>query len=152
MRSRKSGKQVMSSLETIDIFDDLIAENKRLFNELLFANKCLNVLVEFKSHLIRIYSKFETIIGSEDKQEFNELKDRYKKCIKLRDEDNDVEDEVVVKTEAIGNEEISRSDETKRDKNEETNNERYPKRKRRLLTKFSCDLKPIKGQIVCTFN
>src|SRR5258708_15507158 len=103
MRSRKSGKQVMSSLETIDIFDDLIAENKRLFNELLFANKCLNVLMKFKSHLIRIYDKFETIIGPEDKQEFNELSDEYKKCIESRDENvfDDNTCEVYVKQEVI---------------------------------------------------
>ena len=31
-----------------DLFDELSEENKRLFNELLFANKCLNKLQEFK--------------------------------------------------------------------------------------------------------
>src|SRR2546421_3620365 len=104
MRSTKNGKQVMSSMETNDIFDELIAENKRLFNELLFANKCLNVLMKFKSHLIGIYDRFETIIDLEDKREFNELKDKYKKCIALRVKNNDIKNKVVVKTEVIENE------------------------------------------------
>jgi hypothetical protein len=38
-----------------DIFDELIEENKRLNNELMFANKCLNVLNEFKSYLYNNY-------------------------------------------------------------------------------------------------
>ena len=34
-----------------DIFDDLFNENKRLLNELLFANKCIEVLNEIKTFL-----------------------------------------------------------------------------------------------------
>ena len=49
-----------------DIFDELKAENKRLLNELLFAN-------QLKSHLIKIYEKYESVIDCEDKQHFQRL-------------------------------------------------------------------------------
>ncbi|CAG2109241.1 unnamed protein product [Medioppia subpectinata] len=45
-------------------------ENKRLLNELLFANKCLN---ELKTHLNFVCNKLETIITAEDIQLFNHL-------------------------------------------------------------------------------
>ena len=40
----------MCSVDEINIsFDELRDENQRLINELLFADKCLKILLEFKS-------------------------------------------------------------------------------------------------------
>ena len=42
-----------------DIFDELSEENKRLNEELIFTNNCLNVLNRFKALFNKIYTKFE---------------------------------------------------------------------------------------------
>ncbi|XP_054163979.1 zinc finger protein 761-like [Oppia nitens] len=55
-----------------DIFDQLWSENKRLLKELLFANKCLNILDELKTELNLIHNKFETQLNTEYK--FNDLR------------------------------------------------------------------------------
>ncbi|XP_054156305.1 zinc finger protein 143-like [Oppia nitens] len=55
-----------------DILDQLWSENTRLLKELVFANKCLNILDELKSELNLIYKKFETQLNTEDK--FNQLR------------------------------------------------------------------------------
>ena len=44
-----SNKPKMASLRVNDVFEELSEENKRLLNELMFANKCLKVLITFKS-------------------------------------------------------------------------------------------------------
>jgi hypothetical protein len=49
IKSKDSQKEVVIRIN--HIFDELIEENKRLKNELLFANKRLNVFNEFKSYL-----------------------------------------------------------------------------------------------------
>ncbi|XP_054163344.1 zinc finger protein 91-like [Oppia nitens] len=49
-----------------DIFDELLVENNRLMNELLFANK-------LKKFLIKLIEKYESVIDCEDKQQFNDL-------------------------------------------------------------------------------
>ncbi|XP_054163969.1 zinc finger protein 267-like [Oppia nitens] len=62
-----------SIVVTIDeILDQLMTENKRLVKELLFANKCLNILDELKTELNLIYNKFEIKLKTEDK--FNQLR------------------------------------------------------------------------------
>ncbi|XP_054156373.1 zinc finger protein 677-like [Oppia nitens] len=55
-----------------DILDQLWSENKRLLKELLFSNKCLNILNELKTELNLIYKKFETQLITEDT--FNHLR------------------------------------------------------------------------------
>ncbi|XP_054156313.1 zinc finger protein 91-like [Oppia nitens] len=55
-----------------DIVDQLWSENKRLMNELLFANKCLKILDELKTELNLIYNKFWTQLITEDT--FNHLR------------------------------------------------------------------------------
>ena len=60
-----------------DIFDELFDENKRIFSELLLANKCIEVLNKLKCHLNSIHSKYELIISCEDKQEFLQLQEEY---------------------------------------------------------------------------
>src|SRR3984885_12885181 len=54
-----------------DIFDELMDENKRLI-------KCLN---ELNLHLIKIHSKYETIIDCEDKQHFNDWTQRWHQLV-----------------------------------------------------------------------
>ncbi|XP_054163343.1 zinc finger protein 141-like [Oppia nitens] len=49
-----------------DIFDELLIENNRLMNELLFANK-------LKTFLMKLIEKYESVIDCEDKQQFNDL-------------------------------------------------------------------------------
>src|SRR5260370_38645194 len=44
-----------SIIKINDILEELKDENNRLNNELLFANKCLNVLNKFKSYLYSNY-------------------------------------------------------------------------------------------------
>ncbi|XP_054156315.1 putative zinc finger protein 730 [Oppia nitens] len=84
-----------------DIVDQLWSENKRLLKELLFANKCLNILDELKSELNLIYKKFETQLNTEDK--FNQLRHQLNNiCDQRRDKGlhlNDVNlDEIQDKT------------------------------------------------------
>ena len=80
------------NIKVNDIFDELLAENKRLLNELLFSQKCLNVLNKIKIHLNLIHNKYENIIDSEDKQLLNELTEEYKQTIETNEE-------IVVKSE-----------------------------------------------------
>ncbi|XP_054167441.1 zinc finger protein 845-like [Oppia nitens] len=53
----------MVYIEINDLFDELIVENKRLVNELLFANKCLT---EMKDHMNLVHKKYESFIFAED--------------------------------------------------------------------------------------
>src|SRR5882757_3448721 len=46
----------MAKIEINDILEELMNENKRLVNDLLFANKCINVLLQFKRYLLQIHS------------------------------------------------------------------------------------------------
>ena len=56
----------MSYIEVNDIFDDLKQENKRLLKQLLFAEKCLKCLTEFKSFLDLIFNKFNNNLENND--------------------------------------------------------------------------------------
>ena len=89
------------NIKVNDIFDELLAENKRLLNELLFSQKCLNVLNKIKIHLNLIHNKYENIIDSEDKQLFNELTEEYKQTIETNEE-------IVIKSEEKSNESMDR--------------------------------------------
>ena len=71
-----------------DIFDELSDENKRLNNELMFANNCINVLNKFKLFLNEISVKYETIIDSEDKQNFNRLNEEFNSLTKSDEQIN----------------------------------------------------------------
>src|SRR6267142_5261832 len=63
-----------SNVSTNDILVELKDENNRLNNELLFANKCLNVLNKFKSYLYLNYINKCKCDQSLDKNS-NQLKD-----------------------------------------------------------------------------
>ena len=47
----------MAYININDIFNDLKEENKRLLNQLLFADKCLKCLTEFKSFVDLVINK-----------------------------------------------------------------------------------------------
>ncbi|XP_054163342.1 zinc finger protein 708-like [Oppia nitens] len=63
-----------------DIFDELLIENNRLINELLFANK-------LKKFLMKLIEKYESVIDCEDKQQFNDLTQEMtingKRCLRI---------------------------------------------------------------------
>ena len=67
----------MSSILVNDIFDELIDENKRLLNELLFSNKCINLFIEFKSFIDSISLKLKPILVSNELIKYNELCNKY---------------------------------------------------------------------------
>ena len=60
-----------SSLLISDIIDDLFNENKRLFKQLLFADKCLKMFCEFKTFIELNSHKFVNNFDSFDKQKYN---------------------------------------------------------------------------------
>ena len=64
----------MSSFLVIeDIFDELREENKRLSNELIFVNKCLNIFIEFKTFVNSVFNTFKDNFSSIDSQKYEEL-------------------------------------------------------------------------------
>ncbi|CAG2174971.1 unnamed protein product, partial [Oppiella nova] len=52
------------------LFDDIVSENQRLVNELMFANKWL---IDLKTHLTVVCNKFWHIISHQDRHVFNGL-------------------------------------------------------------------------------
>ena len=67
----------MSNVLVNDIFDELLDENKRLLNELLFSNKCINLFIEFKSFIDSISLKLKPILVSNELIKYNELCNKY---------------------------------------------------------------------------
>ena len=67
----------MSNILVNDIFDELIDENRRLLNELLFSNKCINLFIEFKSFIDSISLKLKPILVSNELIKYNELCNKY---------------------------------------------------------------------------
>ncbi|XP_054163977.1 zinc finger protein 143-like [Oppia nitens] len=63
-----------------DILDQLWSENKRLVNELLFANK-------LKTILLKLFDKYEEHIDREDKHEFKQLQEVMKNEIQMKDKE-----------------------------------------------------------------
>ena len=59
-----------------DLIEELVEENRRQFNELLFADKCLNVLTEFKSFIDFISVQFINHLESEVWNKFEQLSAR----------------------------------------------------------------------------
>ena len=67
----------MSYIEVIDIFDDLRQENKRLLNELLFADKCLKCLTEFKTFVDLVINKIDNYLEVNDISKYREFCSTY---------------------------------------------------------------------------
>ena len=63
----------MSLYVVNDVFDELKEENNRLYNELLFADKCLKSLIKFKTFIDKISYLFENYLEVNDRKEHKEL-------------------------------------------------------------------------------
>ncbi|XP_054156364.1 zinc finger protein 675-like [Oppia nitens] len=79
-----------------DILDQLWSENKRLVNELLFANK-------LKIFLTKLFDKYEELVDEEDKHEFKLLQEVIDNRIQLRDNEYEEEDSHVVDRKIVCN-------------------------------------------------
>ena len=67
----------MTYINTNDIFDDLKEENKRLLYELLFADKCLKCLTEFKSFVDLVINKINNYLEVNDILKYREFCSTY---------------------------------------------------------------------------
>ena len=63
-----------------DVLEELNDENKRLETELMFANKCFKILVEFKVNFDLHSNKIKTVLVSEEWQEFEQLGHRIQRA------------------------------------------------------------------------
>ena len=63
----------MSYILVNDIFNELLDENKRLFNELIFADKCLKLFFDFKTFIDLISINFKSKLISDDLIKYNNL-------------------------------------------------------------------------------
>ena len=75
-------KQKEFDIRVNDIFDELSEENKRLKNELMFANNCLKVLIKFKTFIDFISDNLKTDLDSNVSQKFEELRKEVKEVLK----------------------------------------------------------------------
>ena len=57
---------MMTSVEVVDVVEELSDENKRLLKELLFANKCLKALIEFKTFSELLFNTFKYNFSFDD--------------------------------------------------------------------------------------
>ena len=64
-----------------DVLEELNEENKRLFEELLFANKCLKVLNEFKSFVEFNSNQFKLNLEENNKQLYEKLSEKVKQVL-----------------------------------------------------------------------
>ena len=69
----------MSYIELNDILEELLDENKRLFNELLFANNCLTKFIEFKSFIEIVFNKVNNYLEPNDCRKFKDLNEDIEK-------------------------------------------------------------------------
>ena len=70
-----------SQIVVNDVLEELNEENKRLFNELLFADKCLKVLIEFKSFVELNSNQFKRNLEENNKQLYEELCEKVKQVL-----------------------------------------------------------------------
>ena len=69
----------MAYIEINDILVELLDENKRLLNELLFANNCLTKFIEFKSFIEIVFNKVNNYLEPNDCRRFKDLNNDIKK-------------------------------------------------------------------------
>ena len=77
-----------------DIFDEILYENKRLFNELLFADKCINVLTEIKTFIHLNYNEIKVNLVSNQLKVFNNLCQTIEDVFREKNSDIKLESEV----------------------------------------------------------
>ena len=63
----------MTYININDIFNELKEENKRLLNELLFADKCLKCLTEFKLFVDLVINKINNYLEENDILKYREF-------------------------------------------------------------------------------
>ena len=63
----------MPNIDVNDILEELIDENKRLLNDLLFANNCLKKFIEFKSFIEIIFNRVNNYLKPNDRKRFKDL-------------------------------------------------------------------------------
>ena len=73
-----------SSVIINDVFEELNENNRRLFHELVFAKKCIEVLTEFKSFVDLISIQFVDSLDSQIWNRFEELSERADKICNVR--------------------------------------------------------------------
>ena len=67
----------MAYINVNDIFDELKEENKRLLNELLFADKYLKYLTEFKLFVDLVINKINNSLEENDISKYREFCSTY---------------------------------------------------------------------------
>ena len=67
-------------------FNEVVDENLRLENELLFANKCIETLIIFKSFVDLISNKFKNNLNSNEWQKFEKLRKDVEEVLKSKEE------------------------------------------------------------------
>ena len=67
-------------------FNEVVDENLRLENELLFANKCIETLITFKTFVDFISNKFKNNFNSNEWQKFEKLRKDVEEVLKSKDE------------------------------------------------------------------
>ena len=86
-----------SSVVVNDVLEELSEENNRLLNELLFANKCLKVLSQFKTFIDFHSKQFKSVLNENNFKEFEELNQKLNEIvIKINNKFNE---EIVTKSE-----------------------------------------------------
>ena len=123
----------MSSILVTDILQELKEENKRLFNELLYAKQCLKVLIEFKINFDFYSNKFKQSLEINEWKKFEKLNEEiigivFKLCGNRVNTYSDYITEDVIKTEETFNDNINdnsneRPIETTLESNEQVLNE-----------------------------
>ena len=76
----------MTSIKVNDVFEEMSEENKRLLKELIFAKKCLKVLITFKSFVDFISNKIKTNLDSNECQIFEDLNKDIDEVLNRRNE------------------------------------------------------------------
>ena len=71
----------MFSIRVVDIFVDLNDVNKRYLNELIFADKCLKCLIEFKAFVDLIFNKIHYYLETNEISRFKKLNSKFKEIL-----------------------------------------------------------------------
>ena len=72
----------MSEREEEQCLEDMSEDSKQSLNDLMFANKCLNILIEFKSFVDSIFDKIKDNLEENDFSKYNELNDKVNEVYK----------------------------------------------------------------------
>ena len=72
----------MSEREEEQRLEDMSEDSKQSLNDLMFANKCLNILTEFKSFVDSIFDKIKDNLEENDFSKYNELNDKVNEVYK----------------------------------------------------------------------